>query len=183
MNRTLTALSVSLLTLTAMAPVLSGAGAAAAQSGAEAEASRRLAFVRTVTGDRSWLCAMRPIGRTGPEVNVKMSLALSPDQSASATTISTTTLGGRSYSATYRLSGRVRARADGRATIWLSDSRMVRADALPNGLNWSDTSSVRLSFEVIPDTVSSGRYPYMLRGRQSDDMGGATIFCAVHDEA
>lgn len=180
MNRTLTALSLSLLTMTAQAPVLLGAGPAAAQS--RAEADRRLAFVRSVTGDQSWLCAMHPIGRTGPEVNVKMSLALSPDQSASATTISTTTLGGRNYSATYRLSGRARALADGRATIWLSQSRMVRADALPNGLNWSDTSSVRLSFEVVPDTVSSGRHRYMLRGRQSDDMGGSTIFCAVHSD-
>ncbi|MBU1540871.1 MAG: hypothetical protein KKA37_00730 [Alphaproteobacteria bacterium] len=182
MNRTLTALSVSLLAFAALAPALLGAGSAAAQSGAQTEANRRLAFLRTVSGDRSWLCAMSPIGRTGPDVNVRMSLALSPDQSASATTISTTTLGGRSYSATYRLSGRARARADGRATIWLSQSRMVRADALPNGLNWSDTSSVRLSFEVIPDTVSSGRYRYMLRGRQSDDMGGSTIFCAVDAE-
>jgi len=180
MNRILTALSFSLLTLTA--PALLGAGSAAAQSSAEAEANRRLAFVRSVTGDLSWLCAMSPIGRTGPQVNVKMSLALSPDQSASATTISSTTLGGRSYSAAYRLSGRARALADGRAAIWLSQSRRVRADALPNGLNWSDTSSVRLSFEVIPDTVSSGRYRYMLRGRQSDDMGGSTIFCAVQAE-
>lgn len=173
MNRTFAALALTVLTL---APA---AASAAAQSGGRSEAERKLAFVRSVTGDRSWRCSMVPMTNPGPVMTVDMNVTLLSDGRASATTTSAASLNGRVYSATYRLVGQVRALANGQATFDLGQSRMVRADPLPRGQAWSDSSSVRLSFAVVPDTVSDGLYPFMLQGFQSDNVGRSAITCMV----
>lgn len=152
---------------------------AAAQYDGQAEADRRLAFVRAVTGDRLWICTMVPENRTGSGVNVDMALSLLPNRDAFATTTSTSTLDGHSYSAVYRLEGRARGRGDGSATVDLSRSRLIHADALPEGGSWSDGASVRLSFEIIPDPASASPHDYMLQGDQSDDTSRAAIGCVV----
>ena len=59
MNRIFAALALTVLTL---APA---AASAAAPSGGRSEAERKLAFVRSVTGDRSWRCSMVPMTNPG----------------------------------------------------------------------------------------------------------------------
>jgi len=150
-----------------------------AQYDQQAEADRRLAFVRAVTGDRSWACTMVSVGRPGPEVKVDMNLSLLPNRTAVATTTSRVILDGQTYSAVYQFQGRASGRPDGSATVDLSQSRAMSADALPDGASWSAASSVRLSLEIVPDPAATGRHSYMLQGDQTDNNGRAAISCVV----
>jgi len=145
------------------------------------EAYTKLDYVNSIVPPDVWVCRAAPRTSNTAPTQLMMAFIIPGMGDITASARNTVTLNGRSYSGNYRATGTAVARVDGSATIRLDSFEVMSQDQLPNGYDWSDPSQDIIELQVVADTASRDRKPYMMVGTQSSEFGTNDLTCIAFD--